>query len=269
MSKSYNLCSARKKMDRMTRHSIFLMTMLCAGISVLPFYSRADEALGFFASGNREYEKGDYASAVAEYEKARLTGEVSAALYYNLGGAYFRSGDIGRAVLNYERALGLDPRDPDIAANYAFAKSMVTGKQPPAGGFFSWRPLRAYYRFFTVNEMAVASSVLFFLFFAFLGISIASEVFRRRARFIAVFLAVLVIFSSVFMFRKAEHLNSYAVVVVPSSDVLFAPFGSATKFFTLHEGNGVAILESKGSWHRVRRPDGMSGWVNSGDIERI
>ena len=242
---------------------------LSAVLSVLSCRDSVGEGESFFDSGNQEYDRGDYGKAIADYEKACFSGKVSAALYYNLAGAYFKSGDIGRAILNYERAVNLAPRDPDIAANYGFAKSMVTGKAPPPRGFSSWRPVRIYSRFFTINEMTIITSVLFFLFIIVLGFSVVSEILRTKAVITAAFLAVFIVFSASVIFIKLREQKSYAVTVVPSSNVLFGPFDTATKFFTLHEGNGVIILESKGSWCRVRRPDGKVGWVKSGDVERI
>jgi tetratricopeptide (TPR) repeat protein len=223
----------------------------------------------FFASGNSEYEKGDYTRAIAEYEKARFSGKVSAALYYNLAGAYFKAGDVGRAILNYERAIRLAPRDPDIAANYAFARSMVTGKEPPPKGFFAWRPLRLYSGFLTVNEITIVTSGLFFLLFVLIAVAVVSERSRTIARGAAILLAVMIVLNSAIIFHKVKEGRSYAVTVVPSLDALFGPFDSATKFFTLHEGNGVIILETKDLWHRVRRSDGMVGWVRGSGVERI
>ena len=239
---------------------------------IMPFSlpcAKAQETESFFTSGNLEYEKGNYPGAIADYEKARLTGKISSALYYNLAGAYLKSGDIGRAVLNYERAINLSPRDADIAANYGFAKSLVTGKEPNPRGFSSWRPIRIYNRFLTVNEMTIITSVLFFLFFIFLGLSVVLGSSKVKASLAAIVLGALVIFSSFLVFQKVKEQNSYAVIVVPSTDAFFGPFDSATKFFTLHEGNSVMILETKDSWHRVRRQDGMVGWVKNMDLERL
>ena len=248
---------------------ICMIFVVCTVLSVSLCRESEGETESFFDAGNREYENGDYEKSIAEYEQARFSGKRSAALYYNLAGAYFKAGHVGRAILNYERAVNLAPRDPDIATNYGFAKSMVTGKSPPPKGFFSWWPIRMYSRFLTVNEMTIMASVLFFLLFLILGFAVVFGAIRGRALFAAAFLAVFIVFSIAVIFVKVKKQNSYAVTVVPSSDALYGPFDSATKFFTLHEGNGVIVLESKDAWQRVRRLDGMVGWVKSGEVEKI
>ncbi len=240
-------------------------------VSLAVFSARA-EASDFregFDSGNKFYEQGDYPVAIAEYEKARLSGEVSAALYYNLAGAYLKSGDLGRAILNYQRAAIIAPRDPDIASNQSFARSMVTGKEAQRRGFFAWRPVRVYSRFFTTNEISLIASALFFMFFIALAAAAVYENMRARLLLLCAVLAVGVTVNLAVIFHKVKLSGSYAVTVSPEADALFAPFDSATKFFTLHEGNGVIVLETKSPWCRVRRSDGMVGWVKLSDIERI
>ncbi|MFA6636385.1 MAG: tetratricopeptide repeat protein [Candidatus Omnitrophota bacterium] len=269
MLKRCSFDAAGRVKNNMKKRIVVTAFVMLAALSIFLCRQAASSEETFFASGNREYEKGDYSRAIAEYEKARFSDKVSAALYYNLAGAYFKSGDVGRAVLNYERALRLAPRDPDIAANYAFARSMVTGKEPLKRGFFAWRPVRLYSGFFTVNEITAMTSGLFFLLFVIIAAAVVSERSRAIARGAAIFLTVIIVFNSAIIFHKVKDERSYAVTVVPSLDVLFGPFDSATKFFTLHEGNGVTILETKDLWYRVRRPDGMAGWVRQSGIERI
>lgn len=268
MLKNYKICSS-------TWRAMSSPGGLVAGIvlfSVLLFVSNgvyAENTESLFASGNSKYEQGDYAGAIADYEKARLTGKVSAALYYNLAGAYFKYSDVGRAVLNYERARELSPRDADITANYALSKSLVRGNEPPLKGFLAWRPVRAYFSLLTVSEMTIITSALFFLFFIFLALAAVSESFRARSVFILFVILIFLIFSSTFVFLKVKDRDSRAVTIADSSNALYGPFDSATKFFTLYEGNIINILESKGDWDRVRRSDGMIGWVKNEDIERI
>ncbi|MBR6648598.1 MAG: tetratricopeptide repeat protein, partial [Bacteroidaceae bacterium] len=78
--------------------------------------------------GDSAYAKADYATAIAVYEAILAEGNEAASLYYNLGNAYFKSDEIAKAILNYERALLLDPSDKDIRFNLEFARSKTVDK---------------------------------------------------------------------------------------------------------------------------------------------
>jgi tetratricopeptide (TPR) repeat protein len=232
----------------------------------------AQEGIGreeLFASGNNYYEAGEYEKAVESYSGIVRSGESSAAVYYNLAGAYFKMGDLGRAILNYERALNMDPRDADIKANYRFAKSMITGKPVPDKGFWSWRPVKLYSKEFTVNEMIIMTSAAFFVLFTVCAAVVISKRAKRSLISLAAVIGVFIILSSMVISNKIGQMNSYAVVVAPQAEALFGPFYTATKFFTLYEGNDVRVLSEKDDWYKVRRSDGKTGWVKSSGVERI
>ncbi len=250
-----------------------LFIVIAAALSVIlmgPGFSDAEENVKrYFEEGNRAYEEGDYYAAAEKFEKALSSGKTSASLFYNLAGAYLKSGEIGRAVLNYKRALAISPRDPDIRSNYRFARSMVAGRVPPRSGFLSWRPVKLYARFFTLNELTAITSFSFFLVFVFLALAATVGGARKKMIMLAALTAIFVFLSSIVVFSKLREKDSYAVTVVPAADALFGPFDTATKFFTLHEGGGVIITEEKRGWYRVRRSDGMEGWVKVSQVERI
>src|SRR5436189_5320509 len=74
-----------------------------------------------FAKANTEFAAGNFKAAIADYQAVVGSGEWSANLFYDLGNAYFRHGDLGRAILNYVRALRLDRLHPEAAANLRIA----------------------------------------------------------------------------------------------------------------------------------------------------
>src|SRR6185436_11225451 len=87
-----------------------------------PFFARAEDVAVTFDGANKLYEQGKFVEAAAGYEKLVLGGQSSAPIYYNLGNAYFKSGQIGRAIRAYRQAERLTPRDPDLRANLQFAR---------------------------------------------------------------------------------------------------------------------------------------------------
>src|SRR5438034_268991 len=103
-----------------------ILLLLCAGN-----VARADDVSTAFDQANQLYEEGKFAEAATAYAKMLRPGQASPALYFNLGNALFKAGQVGRAVLNYRLAERLAPRDPDIRANLKFARSSVaTGATP-------------------------------------------------------------------------------------------------------------------------------------------
>ena len=222
-----------------------------------------------FSRGNDYYEKGEYDEAISEYEKVFSSGEVSAALYYNLAGAYFKAGELGKAILNYERARHILPRDGDLNRNYKFAQAMVKGKIMPPKNIWSWYPLRIYCRYFTINELTWLSSGMYVVLLCVLLIALVWGYTRGYTMTLAVLLAGLIFFNTAIIWHKARDMKTAAVTVVPRAEAYFSPFDTATKFFTLNEGDKVNVLKDKGDWRRVIRADGKAGWIHKNEVERI
>src|SRR5256885_5435373 len=99
--------------------SQFQVTAVILLLSACSAFAQADAN---FSRANDEYARGQFQEAVHDYESLVQAHEWSAPLFYNLGNAYFRSGDLGRAILNYERALALEPQHPESLANLTVAR---------------------------------------------------------------------------------------------------------------------------------------------------
>src|SRR6266478_1727312 len=93
----------------------------CAGLWLLCASILAAEPGAQFAKANQEYAAGDFKAAIDDYEELVRSGRDTPNLFYNLGNAYFRKNDFGRAILSYERALALDPHHPEAEANLRIA----------------------------------------------------------------------------------------------------------------------------------------------------
>ena len=104
------------------------MKIKLKGLSLLLLfilYSTHLFAQSDFEAANTAYAEGRYAEAAAGYEEL-LTEQQNAMLYYNAGNAYFKQGELAKAILNYERALRLDPNHKDAKFNLEFAQSKIT-----------------------------------------------------------------------------------------------------------------------------------------------
>jgi len=222
-----------------------------------------------FSRGNDFYEKGEYDEAIAEYEKVLASGEVSAALYYNMAGAYFKAGNLGKSILNYERARHILPRDGDLNKNYKFAKAMVKGRVMPPRNIWSWYPLRIYCKYFTVNELTWLSSGAYVALLFMLLIALVFPTTRGYTITLSVILAAVVLCNTAIIWHKARDMKTGAVTIVPRSEVFYSPFDTATKFFTLNEGDKINVIKDKGDWYMVMRADGKAGWIHKNEAERI
>ena len=238
----------------------FLRLMICglmlAGVASRA--ARAADATGF-ASGNQRYAAGDYAGAVQAYEAAVRQGRFSANLFYNLGDAYYRLGDKGRAILNYRRALMLEPSHAEAAANLAFI----------SGG----RPVKDRSGFARVWEMAPwFAAAGGWLGAAGLLIALAG----RRRRAVGPGLAVIGCLVGVgtagliWFFDGNAGNGAVAVVVAEATPALYSPADSSKVVTTLPAGGEVRVLSEQGAWIYALLGDGSTrAWLSANKVERL
>ncbi|MFH1847066.1 MAG: SH3 domain-containing protein [Candidatus Omnitrophota bacterium] len=223
----------------------------------------------FFRKGNEYYEKGEYAKAVSEYESILSSGLENGTVYYNLAGAYFKLHKLGKAIVNYERAKCFMPRDSDLAANYRFARAEITGPVILRKGLWAWKPLRIYSEKFTINEFTWTLSVMFILILAMIFIFILRARMEWYQIVILCALCFFMVLDLTVLAHKVRDRKTAAVAIERDAEVLFGPFDSATKFFTLNEGMIVNILQGKDDWYKIKRVDGKVGWVKKQALERV
>ena len=225
------------------------------------------------AEGDSAYMKNDFASAIQVYEALLTKGE-AADLYYNLGNSYYKSGDIAKAILNYERALLLQPGNGDIRANLEVARAKTVDKVEPIPEIFFVSWTKSLINSMGVDAWAVCGVVCFILLIASLYFFIFSkQVVLKKASFICgiVFL-IAVILANVFASEQKDSLQNRdsAIVMSPSVTVRSTPSESGTSLFILHEGHKVTIKDaSMKGWKEIRIEDGKVGWVPSSSIEII
>ncbi len=219
------------------------------------------------------YTKEDYETAIKLYEGLLKNNGESVAIYYNLGNAYYKSGKIAPAILNYERALLLDPGDKDIRFNLQMAKGRAVDKIEPIGHFFltNW--------FIGVRNMAGADTwgtigiVCFILFIFCLVLFFFSKIrrFKQVGFYSAIVLFLIVILSNIFGFSQKNELDNHleAIVFAPTVTVKSSPDISGTDLVVLHEGTKVTVTSTLGEWSEVELEDGNIGWMPSKDIEKI
>ncbi len=227
-----------------------------------------------FQAGVEAYTQGDFDQALKDWKDVEATGLMSKELYYNLGNAYFKSGEIAPAILWYERALRLDPSDADVRYNLDFARALTQDKieEVPEIFFVQWRHALCY---------LLPSNIWAALCLVFLALAVACALLfllgstsgrRRLGFFVGIACLILAFLGWDFaQWQRQEALaQDRAIVMRPVSSVKSSPSdGSAKDLFILHEGTRVRILDNVGGYSQIEIADGRQGWIPSGEIEVI
>lgn len=258
-------CDASKVMKRVLYAvMLFTVTALFASITGAAVTDGNPEAA--FYKGNTLYEHGDYGAALDEYLSILSMGKESGSLYYNIGNCYFRLGKTGEAILYYERARRLIPRDSDLKANYRFALSQT---REPSYSPSMARRIIARSMLLTINEITVMISAMFILILLLI-ILVRQAVGMRRSFWAAIAVTLVIALSlSFILYMRISDIGSEAVVIAEKADAGFEPIESATVHYTLYEGARVNIIEKKGAWVRIKRADGKTGWIKSSLLKVI
>ena len=225
-------------------------------------------------AGVAAYTEGDFASALQDWEDVRATGLMSKELYYNLGNAYFKTGEMAQSILWYERALKLDPSDADIRHNLEYARSLTQDRieEVPEIFFEQWGHAMCY--LLPSNTWAVLCLVFLAAAIAMaLLFLLGSTAGRRRVGFFVGIACLLFAFLGwdFAQWQRQEALaQDRAIVMRPVSSVKSSPSAESAKdLFILHEGTRVKILDNVGSYSNIELGDGRQGWIPSADIEVI
>ncbi len=222
-----------------------------------------------FLKANIDYEEGDYEAAISQYNRIAAEGCASGNLYYNLGNAYFKKGELGKAILNYARAKQLIPRDRDLGSNYQYAKTLVKMHSLSPPRIWIGRVLDNFYSQFTVDGLTLLLCFIYGLLVVGVGLGITLKV--SRIKFAGTVL-ILILFCGVslsYLYGRIKILDKAAVVIQKKTEAKFEPFDRAAVHFTLYEGAEVEAITSNGQWYKVKRADNKAGWVKKTDLELI
>ena len=257
------ICISSFAQDSLNIETLSIDSLQVTQISDLDSKSDADSA----------YIKNDYTTAIQIYENLLQKGE-SAELYYNLGNSYYKSGDIAKAILNYERALLLKPGNEDVRANLEIARSKTVDKidAVPEIFFISWT--KSLINSISINAWARWGIVFFISFIASLYFFIFSkQVTTKKIGFISSLICLLfVVCTNMFASYQKKTLTNRntAIVISPSVTIRSTPNENGTSLFVLHEGSKVVIKDnSMNNWKEITIEDGKVGWIASSDIEII
>jgi len=228
-----------------------------------------EEVRSLFAKANFAYKDGKYQEAIDIYEDIISSGWESGPIYYNLANSYVKKGNVAKAILNYERAKRLIPRDSDLIANDGYTESLRKERiQESIQLNFIQKIIRGIVRRLTFNEMTISLFTICFLAALIHLFALYYSSFRKEGRLILSILFFLIFLNAIGIIDKYyEGKDRY--VILRDTDSKFEPKQEATTYFHIYAGSIVKILKDQGIWVKMERPDGKAGWILKKDIEKI
>ena len=223
---------------------------------------QAADPASAFDSANRLYEQGKFAEALTNYAAIIQSGQSSAPVYFNLGNAFFKAGQIGRAILAYRQAKALAPRDPDVLANLQFARNQVQGPTRAVTPGSRWLGK------LSLNEWTLASASAVWLWLLLLILAQWQRALRPALRgWILTAGIVAVLLCACLGVRYSRLLFQATAVVVTSEAPLHqAPLTESATPITLHDGAEVSVLDRKDDWLQVSTDSRRIGWLRREEV---
>ncbi len=228
----------------------FFLSVLAAPAATLIASNTAAE----FDLANKLYEQGKFPEAVSAYEALAAGGVASANLWFNLGNASYKAGQMGRAIAAYRMAERLTPRDPALRANLQFVRSKVYSDEKTRIPFW-----KTAIRLATLNEWTGLTAMFFW---ALCAVLMTGEMARRRyTKTVLVGVAVLLLCGGSLAAAFAERATIEAVVVAREVTARFGPLDESQAAFQLRDGAEIMVLDAKGDWLQVRDAEKREGWM--------
>jgi tetratricopeptide (TPR) repeat protein len=246
-------------------HRLKVYVPICAvafNFLVGALYAQSDAD---FAKANQEFAQSHFKEAISGYEALIRAGQWSANVFYDLGNAYFRTGDFGRAILNYERALALERHHAEATANLQIARDEAHALELQPG-----LPER-YLQFASVNQYSITAGGGFWIAaFCFLAL-----IFRRRRAAAIVFLMLVMLvvaaggIFAIWQLERGSKGSALAVVTGKDVQARLATADTANSVLALPPGSEVKILSTRGDWMYVALPNNLRGWIPAKNAERV
>lgn len=215
--------------------------------------------------GNQEFAGGHFREAVELYQSLAGAGETSAALFYNIGNAHYRLGEFGQAILSYERALALEPHQPEVEANLRLVRDKARALELKPNRV---EQLVAYT---TPTQYSVVAAIGFWIAaFALTGLYLSR---RRSALLLALTMLGLFTFAAaayaLYTLESGSGGHALAIVTAKSIEARLATADSAGTVLVLPAGSEVRILSTRGDWTYAALPNDLRGWIPANSAERV
>jgi len=246
------------------RLKIFSPVLLLAASALTPVV-RADDAVRQFDAANRLYEERKFPEAATAYEAILTSGKTSPAVYFNLGNARFKSGEIGRAIVAYRHAAQLTPRDPDVKANLQFARNQVQGPRLHPSR------LQRLFGLLSLNEWSGLTAVALWLTLLLLTAMQLRPVLRASLRTVTLIAGGATLGLGVCLFATFQLNATRDLAVVTARDVIIrnGPLDESQTSFTANDGAELRVLDRKDDWLQVSDGTRRVGWLKRNEVSTL
>lgn len=226
-----------------------------------------------FDEANILYQQQEYAAALEKYSQIEQQGMVSSALLFNIANCHYKLNQIGKAILYYERARRLDPRDEDITANLAIANQAIVDKIAPPPEFAFARSFRASLLFVPFRSVLHLTAFLYLTITALIVVFtfLRPKTLRTTVRkLLIVSVTLLLVALGLAGLQWRDSINRVdGVIQVDEISAKSSPGEEDIEVFTIHEGTKVRIDQETEDWLEIVLPDGKVGWVPARSVETI
>lgn len=258
------------------RRSVFIVTMLLFFAAGRPIAAAEEAATRdpnqLFYTANHFYETGDYKKAVEMYLAVLDLGVENGRLHYNIGNGFFKLGEIGYAILCYERARRLIPQDSDLKSNLEYAKELagVSSFDTSQGRRLS-EYVKAPFSGMNLNFLAILTAMVYLALLIAIAIGALNPIAGKKIGIVsAVLLAMFIFTLTSFSVRYYdEEILKYGVIIQKNVECKYEPIDKATTYYKPQEGDEVLVLKTREGWRQIKRGDGKMGWVKAGDVDAI
>jgi tetratricopeptide (TPR) repeat protein len=253
------------------KYSFILIFTLFAitGLISISYARSQTPVAAMFYKANELFKQQEYEKARDMYQAVLDQGVHSGNIYYNLGNTYFKLGELGKAIVNYERAKILLPQDSDVRANLEYALSLCNNTVIPQKQNWILAAARKTSGYFILDNW---SKIAYLAYLILLGLLSGFIVSRRPGLKKAVIVCAFILGFMLFIWAvKFQHTVSAenAIVIAKEVESRFAPSEDAVVHFKTYEGAQVRIIDKNNGWDRIKTLDGKIGWVPEASIEKI
>jgi tetratricopeptide (TPR) repeat protein len=251
-------------MSRIYTTLFFISLLPLILVSELP----AQSAQILFESANRDYFEGNYEQSIEKYQKILENDVESGEVYFNLGNAYYKLDEYGRAILYFEKAKKYLSGDDALEKNLKLAQLHIIDEIEPIPQLFLkvwWNELL---NLFSLEFYAWTSLFLFAMLTFLIAINILQN---RKLKNVIWVVASVVLFVLVIFINKAYifETTQFGIILSDKVSIVSEPSLTGTEMFILHEGTKIQILRQSGTWLEIKIADGKTGWLNSITVEYI